>query len=286
MKWDRHCTTWPLSETSRFVRCRPHHWHIQEQGTGPGLLLLHGAGGSTHSFRALIPRLSEHFHVSAFDLPGQGFTRLGTKQRSSLATMAEDIAALCAQENWMPEAIIGHSAGAALALQLCRILPKPPERIVGINPALANYGGATNQIFSGLAKVLAANPLTAGLFSLTGSSRKAVTRMISGTGSQLDDAGLEYYQRLVSDRRHVDGTLAMMAHWNLNELRQALPEVKAHTLFITAAGDKAVPPKTAQDAAAMMPNAHVSEIKEYGHLVHEEAPGLVSEQILDFLRSS
>ena len=40
--------------------------------------------------------------------------------------MAEDIARLCADEGWAPAALIGHSAGAVVALRLAEILPRPP----------------------------------------------------------------------------------------------------------------------------------------------------------------
>jgi pimeloyl-ACP methyl ester carboxylesterase len=38
----------------------------------PKLLLLHGFPSSSHMFRDLIPRLAEHFHIVAPDLPGFG----------------------------------------------------------------------------------------------------------------------------------------------------------------------------------------------------------------------
>ena len=40
----------------------------------PVLLLLHGTGAATHSWRSLAPLLAEHFRVVAPDLPGHGFT--------------------------------------------------------------------------------------------------------------------------------------------------------------------------------------------------------------------
>ena len=52
----------------------PIRWHVQRMGAGPALLLLHGTGAATHSWRALAPLLAEHFTVVAPDLPGHGFT--------------------------------------------------------------------------------------------------------------------------------------------------------------------------------------------------------------------
>ena len=53
-------TDWPHRATSRRIACPPHLWHAQIAGTGPDLLLLHGAGGATHSWRNLMPLLTPH----------------------------------------------------------------------------------------------------------------------------------------------------------------------------------------------------------------------------------
>jgi pimeloyl-ACP methyl ester carboxylesterase len=42
----------------------------------PVLFLLHGFPSSSHMFRNIIPRLSNHFHVIAPDLPGFGFSEI------------------------------------------------------------------------------------------------------------------------------------------------------------------------------------------------------------------
>ena len=226
MDWAKDLQDWPLSSMSRRVTCRPHMWHVQETGAGPTVLLLHGAGASTHSWRDAIPILSETYHVVALDLPGHCFTRLGTRQRSGLRPVTEDIASLCGQEGWTPAAIVGHSAGAAVALSLAggRHL-EPAPAVVGINPALAHFEGVAGWLFPLVAKALALNPLTATLFAAGGNSAARARRIIENTGSQLDEAGLAYYARLMSDRAHVDGTLAMMAQWDITPLLRRLPEI-------------------------------------------------------------
>ena len=91
---------WPHRDLSRHIACKPHLWHMQEMGAGPLVLLLHGAGGATHSWRHLMPLLAADYRVVAIDLPGQGFTRLGARGRCGLDPMATDIARLCAAEGW------------------------------------------------------------------------------------------------------------------------------------------------------------------------------------------
>lgn len=284
MDWARDLPDWPLSETSRKVECRPHLWHVQEAGRGPVLLLLHGAGASTHSWRALIPRLSRSFRVVAVDLPGHGFTRLGTRQRSGLATMTEDVASLCRQEGLAPVAIVGHSAGAAVALALADgPMADAPPSVVGINPALGHFEGVAGWLFPLVAKALALNPFTANMFTFGGNPGVRARRIIESTGSRLDASGLVYYARLMSDRTHVDGALAMMAQWDISPLLQRLPGLGVPCLFIVGDRDLAVPPKTAEDAAAVMLRCDVRHEPELGHLAHEEAPELVAELIVEWV---
>ena len=271
-----------MAEHSRRVLCRPHRWHVQEAGTGPTLLLLHGAGGASQSWRGLFPLLAEDHHVIAVDLPGQGFTQMGARMRCGLDPMAADLAALLAAEGWTPDALVGHSAGAALALRLAEDRqPAPP--VFAINAALEPFEGVAGWLFPILAKALAAAPFTADLFVRTGSSRANVARLIDGTGSRLDEDGLRLYQALAADRDHVDATLAMMSQWSVDTLLRRLEHHPSRALLLTARGDRAVPPRVSRDGAARMPDARYLEEAAYGHLIHEEAPDLVARHIRAFL---
>ncbi len=272
---------WPHAEASQILQVMPHRWHVQIMGEGPDLLLIHGAGASTHSWRHVIGPLSKQFRVTAFDLPGQGYTRAGTRSRCSLPLMSEDIAALVLALGLEPKVIIGHSAGAALALSLSRSLPTPPRQIIAINGALENFKGATGWLFPFLAKLLVFNPLT-GLLLSRGASDAKIRQLLSSTGAKIDEDGIMLYQRLMSQRSHIEATLAMMAQWSLEELTRNLPDIPTQTLFLHGAKDLAVAPDVARRAAQAMPNATLQILERVGHLAQEEAPDQVLEAILTF----
>lgn len=272
---------WPHANQSRQVPCKPHRWHVQETGQGETVLLLHGAGGSTHSYRDVIPILARSHHVIALDLPGQGFTQLGARHRCGLDAMTEDIAALCLAQNWQPAAIVGHSAGGAIALRLSQHLGD--VRLVGLNPALGHFRGIAGVLFPAMAKLLAMTPFTASVFSRTSATPNRIAALIKGTGSEIGPEGLELYRRLVADRDHVDASLRMMAQWSLDELLADLPKITSPTLFLVGQNDRAVTPASSQDAAMRMPDATVTQLPDLGHLAHEESPEAVSGLILDFL---
>lgn len=281
MDFDRMPPDWPFREQARRVASRPHDWCVIDAGQGPALLLLHGAGGAGHSFRNLIPRLIPQYRVIVPDLPGQGFTRSGARSRYGIDAMAEDVAQLCLTLDTQPHAIIGHSAGAALALRLAEFLD--PHAVVGINAALGAFDGAAGVMFPLLARVLAVTPFIPHVVAKLWGNPATVSKLLTATGSPLDAEGQAQYLALVRDPSHVDGTLGMMAQWKLEDLMTRLPTIRTPTLLIASGGDLAVPARISRDAARQMPAARYAEIPDHGHLVHEEAPDTVADLLLPFL---
>jgi magnesium chelatase accessory protein len=248
----------------------------------PALLMLHGTGGATHSWRDLAPLLARRFRVVAPDLPGHGFTRLGALQRSSLDLMAQDTATLLHKLEVTPQAIVGHSAGGALALRMAQLAETPPRAVVGLNAALENFEGAAGWLFPMMAKALALNPFVAPTVARMAGSA-SVERLIEGTGSKLDALGLALYRACISDARHVDGALTMMAQWRLQGLTEALPRTDLPVLLLAGARDRAVPPATSTRAAGTLPRGNAKILPDLGHLAHEEAPEAVADAIDAFL---
>jgi magnesium chelatase accessory protein len=272
---------WPNAAHSRIVASRPHRWHVQQMGTGPDLLLLHGAGAATHSWRGLAPLLAPHLRLTMIDLPGHGFTRAGTLARSGLDPMAQDVLTLLDTLQVDPVAILGHSAGAPLALRLS--LDKGRQGpVVAINGAFAMFDGVAGFLFPLMAKALALNPLTVPLFT-AGSNMTRTRRMLSGTGSTVDPEGLKHYHRLISDRRHVRGALAMMSNWSLDRLVDDAEEHHAPVLLLAGGRDRTVPSKVSRDMAARLPDALLIVESDLGHLMHEEEPRRIARATLDFL---
>lgn len=271
-------TDWPLSRFARQVRCRPHDWHVIQAGSGPDILLLHGTGASSHSWRYVFPLLAERARVTAVDLPGHRFTRLGVRLRSSLECVSEDLATLCRAEGIAPALIAGHSAGAAVALRLAERLGQG-ARVVGINPALKPFDGIAGMAFPVAARMMAMTPGMTRTLARQMRSPDRVLALLRNTGSEIPAGQMELYARLFRDPAHVEGTLLMMAQWTLDGLLADLPKIGTRTLFLTGSNDRMVPPVSAVQAAARMPAATVESIDGTGHLLHEEAPDTVADRL-------
>lgn len=260
---------WPLRDQGRRVVLVPHRWWVVEKGVGPCILLLHGTGASGHSFRRLVPGL-QGFRLVIPDLPGQGASFSRATDRMGLDGMAADLWALMDHLGAVPQVIIGHSAGAAIALRMAELRPGPT--VIGLNAALGGFDGLAALLFPAIARTLAMAPFVARTASRLWGTPQAVARLLAGTGSPLDAEGRAQYLTLVRDPDHVAGALAMMASWRLEGLLSRLPQTRAKLWLIATEGDRAVPPKVSIEAAARIPGAELTLLPRYGHLPQEEAP--------------
>lgn len=265
---------WPNRSAGRRLRAGSVEWWVIDTGgPGPVVLLLHGLGASGHSFARMIAGLAPQYRVIVPDLPGHGCSRSMSSARSGPMAMADDLAKLCAVFEVQPAVVIGHSAGAILALHLAQRWPE--AHVVGINAALGEFDGAAGVLFPVLAKGLAALPFAATGFARLWGRAATVDRLLDGTGSQIDAAGRAQYLRLVQDPAHVQGALAMMAQWDLRPVLAQLPDLRSRVLLVVGREDRAVPFTLSRNWAARMPSATYIELPG-GHLIHEErADGLV-----------
>ena len=291
MNWEREKEYWPHSKLSQFINSYPHDWHIQDtnnyQNTPsrlPTLLLIHGAGASTHSWRLLLSKLESKFRVILVDLPGHGFTKLGTKRRCSLELITEDLSSMLKKQKIKPNLIVGHSAGSAIAINLGLISKEDLKGIICLNGALGNFSGFAGILYPFLAKLLSMSPFTVPLFTSLYASKNQVEKFLKITGSKINSEGISLYQKLISDRTHVEGTLAMMSQWNLSELILKWSDLNVPISFILGAKDSIVENADSIKASKEIKKSEVQMNNNHGHLMHEEDPDLISDQITIFYK--
>ncbi|MDP3551253.1 MAG: alpha/beta fold hydrolase [Novosphingobium sp.] len=271
-RWDVEGRNWPNRSASRFIETPGLKWHVQIAGEGPVVLLLHGTGAATHSWRDVLPLLSKGFTVIAPDMPGHGFTQGRPKQGLTLNGMASALTDLLRALNSQPTLIAGHSAGAAIALQMvhAQSLATP---VVGFNPALMPFPGLAAKLFPSLAKMLFVNPfvprMLAKIARIPGETGRFLAR---ATGSQIDAKGIAAYEALMSNHRHCGGAMEMMASWDLEALSRLLPQVASPVLLVHSSGDTAVPLNSVERAAKLIPDCRLEVLPTLGHLAHEERP--------------
>jgi magnesium chelatase accessory protein len=279
---------WPHRAASRTIAAVHQHWHVQEMGpkgdSAPTLLLIHGAGGSLHSWADLAPLLAQHYRVIALDVAGHGFSQKGRMARAGLEDIASDITALAENQGWQVRAVIGHSAGAAIALRLAELMPL--RAVVGLNAALSQFEGMAGWLFPAMAKTLSLLPFAPQFGAKMLGTPAQIDRLLTQTGAQIGAAGRAQYLTLARRPAHIGATLDMMAAWDLRPLLARLSHISVPVLLLTGARDGAVPPRVSVDAARALPYATAHILQGYGHLLPEEAAEVIAPLILKFLNTS
>ena len=288
LDWQRDGPTWPHAANSHFVESAGQRWHVQRwpapRPDAPTWLLLHGVGAATPSWRGLAPLLSQHVGLVVPDLPGHGFSGPAPAGRADMQAMAHSTSLLLQTLKVSVPTIVGHSAGAAIAVRMAlqaeRAGTATPTSIVGLNAALLPLPGLAGRLFSPAAKLLALNPLVPHFVAWRIGDPAVLARLLNSTGSRLDDAGTALYRRLVESPAHEAGALAMMARWNLPALAADLPRLRTPLHLLVADADRTIPPADAQRVLTMLPGTTLHTLPGLGHLAHEEEPSTVADVLL------
>jgi magnesium chelatase accessory protein len=278
---------WPHRAASEWVQAGAMRWHVQRFGPpdAPVALLLHGTGAGTHSWRHLAPLLARTHHVIVPDLPGHAFTQTPATQELSLPAVAAALAELLTVLSLRPTLVIGHSAGAAIALRMVLDRQLQPTLVAAINGAIVPLQGPLGRWFMPMARLLAANTLVAPAFAAWATLPTVTRRLLDSTGSRIDALGERCYSYLVRDASHAGGALRLMASWDLAPLAAALPTLTTPLLLLSGGNDKTLPPEHAQQVARWVPRARCVTLPELGHLAHEEDAAAVAAHLHDALRA-
>ncbi len=279
--WRLEGPDWPHHQHSRFVEAGGVRWHLQSLGEGPPMLLVHGTGASTHSFRALMPLLAAHHTVMAVDLPGHGFSTARPGYVPSLVNVAASLSALLGVLELTPATVVGHSAGAAILAQMALTGAISPTHLVSLAGAFVPFGGVGTSLFLPAARLLAQTPLAAQLLAFRARDLESVERLVRSTGSLIDRPGVELYHRLARTPGHVGAVLSMMANWDLAPLYQRLSTLTTPLLLLAGENDRAVPLAQQREVAARSGRARLVVVPGTGHLLHEEKPTTLARLILD-----
>ena len=274
--WNSLRAAWPNANHSRFVDAASLRWHVQTFGDGPPILLLHGSGAATHTWRDLAPMLARRFTVVAPDLPGHGFTSKPDDHGMSMVGMAASVRELLRVLDVQPTALAGHSAGGSLALWLAG--EWPVSQVIGLNAAIAPPNSLM-MLLAPAVKALAGTGIVGALTAKLAESDFVFDSLMKSTGSVISREQLSLYRTLATSSEHSTALMSMFAGWDLPALNRKLPSVTNHVTLVTGDRDQWVPPGETAAISRLLPNVELVTIPAAGHLVHEERPMEVCEII-------
>lgn len=111
---------------------------VEEIGTGPPLLLMHGLYGSGSNWRRIAKALSDGRRVISVDLRNHGASPWAATM--TYHEMAGDVVALIDRLGLEAPAILGHSMGGKVAMTVALTQPSRVGRLIVVDIAPVSYG--------------------------------------------------------------------------------------------------------------------------------------------------
>jgi pimeloyl-ACP methyl ester carboxylesterase len=249
---------------------------FRRRGTGPALLLLHGAVCDSRVWRRELDAFSPDFTVVAWDAPGCG----GSSDPPPTFRMAEfgDCLARFADALGLaPAHVLGHSWGSTLAFELYRQRPGLVRSLVLVG-AYAGWGGS-------LPPDETARRLQFALDVADTDPREFEPTTMRGLFSERmpDDRANE----LVAIMREVRpaGTRTMAHALADADLRDMLPSIDVPTLLVHGSRDERSSLDVAGSLHAAIPRSALTVLPGLGHECYLEDGAAFEVAVRDFLRT-
>ncbi len=269
--------------TAEFVEVNGLDVHVERQSyTGdcgcdaPLILLMHGFGASTFSWRDVIEPLGGYGEVVAYDRPAFGFTERPTEWTGTnpygFAGNFEILDALISEFGDGREVVlVGHSAGGQLAAEYARLDPTRVSALVLVDPAILTTGGAPDGLewLWGIPQIDRLGPILVGGIASSGMD---LLRESYADQSMITDEVLVGYRAPLT----INGWEE--AFWNFstaprtNQLAENLDGVTMPVLLITGDADTVVPTADTIALNSLFPDSQLVVIDNSAHLPQEEKP--------------
>lgn len=245
-------------------------------GQGPPLIILHGLFGTLDNWQTLARKLADQHTVYLVDLRNHG--RSPHTQNMSYPLMADDLQQFL-ERNWIFEtAVLGHSMGGKVAMQLALHYPDLVDRLVVVDIAPKAYIGGHQAIFDAL--------LSFDLMAVA--DRKEADALL---GARIKEVGVRQFllKNLTRDKEGGGFRWKMnlpVIHQYYQEILAALPEASPYqgpSLFIRGGQSDYIQDEDLPALKALFPQADLKTIAGAGHWVHAEKPAELLQLVQDFL---
>jgi pimeloyl-ACP methyl ester carboxylesterase len=254
--------------------------HVEQAGRGEPVVLVHGFGASTYSWRKVIPAIAESHRVVAIDLNGFGYTqRPPARAAYTREAQAQLVLGTLDALSIDRAHVVGHSYGGGITLYLAFQHPERFRTMVLVDSSAPTY---PNDRRSRAAAFRPLDNLLVRLFFLRpGTVRRSLLHSFRD-GSLITPELVQAYL----DRLAIEG--ATGAFYGLTAPAPAgatveLDRIAVPTLVVWGAHDTLVAPELGRRAAARLPHAEFVLLDQSGHLPMEEEPEAFLRALLPFL---
>ena len=261
--------------------------HYLERGTGPPLVLLHGAGDNALDWWWVMPALAATHRVYALDLPGSPDSSRPAADYSP-AFFEHFVAGFLDALGIERAAMVGNSLGGLVALRLALSERARVTALVLVDSA--GLGLAVSPALRSLA--LPGYGRLAVTWSKTppGALQRALGRaiLLFARPRRIPLKWLKTQYRLGRTPGFSEAQLAAVrAQVGLRGQREVLldqlPTLQIPTLVVWGARDRVFPESQARDAVARLRDGSLSLIPDCGHMPHIECPDQFVATLGEFL---
>ncbi|GAA1951124.1 alpha/beta hydrolase [Kitasatospora viridis] len=270
-------------------------------GTEPGAetaVFLHGLGGWTQNWAALIERLHGSVHCLALDLPGFGRSAPPPDGRVTVGSQAAAVADHLDRGGHRPVHLVGNSLGGLAALRLAAERPDLVRTLTLVSPVLPTLPAAP-ALGVALLGLPGAPRLYARVMAAQSPERQVddVYRVIYG-----DPALVRPEQRATEARERrrraelphsvqmlAGGVRAVVRSFVATDESSAWRQargVAAPVLLVYGERDRLVPLRTAPRAYSAFRDARLLTLPGVGHVAMQERPGPVAEALLALIEEA
>ena len=246
--------------------------HYLERGSGPAIVLIHGFGGHTFSFRHIVPALAVDHRVVAVDLMGFGYSERPANADYSLTAQAHRVLKLMDILGIERAAALGHSMGGEVVMRMASIAPERVGRLI----LAASVSGDRPPTLPTTPLI---KPLLPAMVRLT--SRLMLRRSVYDR-SFITPEIREGYAAPTRIRGSVDGLYQMLRDGRKDK-KIDFSRITQPVLVLWAAGEKLVPGWGLGRIQKRLPQAEVVVVSEAGHLLLEERPEECNAAVRRFL---
>ncbi len=252
---------------------------------GPAVVLVHGFGGSTFSFRKNVaPLAAAGFHVATFDLRGFGLSDKSWGADYSHPAQAEFVVAAMKEMGIARATLVGHSLGGNIVAHVVERHPEVVEKVVFVAPVFfeGKAPGAGRWLLRFPPVRRWAQIVVRRKLAPPGSGRTLRTGF--GDPSLVTADVIEGY---AAPRRMKDWELALLGmarDTSKSVLARPLAEIRIPVLIVWGDKDSWVPLAKGAPLRTELPRAGWFVVPGAGHLVLEERPAEVDARLIEFLR--
>jgi len=260
--------------------------YVEEWGHGSPVVLIHGLGGSTYSWRFIVPVLARNHRVIALDLKGFGRSAKVFDTNYSARDQSSLIARFLARRHLAQATLIGHSFGGQVAMMTAL----SPEGATRISSLVLIDVPALPQRLSPVVAFMQQPVLPYALMTaipaelLTRISLRLPTRTHYARDYTAADA--DAYAEPFSDaaaRHAYIQTARQIVPGGLSSIVARYRAIRQRTLLVWCEHDEIVPVATGHSLTRILSNAHLVTLAGCNHSPPDEAPGALAAALTTFL---